>query len=659
VSGMEAKMADVAACDSCSACEGSGEHTASSAPGFSPRLRRELGLLGAAALLFALGLLMKPGSPLAIAALPAAAVILFALAYLVAGGDVLLGAAKNVLRGRVFDELFLMSVATLGAVAIGRYEEAVEVMAFYKVGEILQESASARSRSSVRELLARRPSLARIRREESWTVVDPDEARAGDRFLVMPGERVPLDGSVIEGECFVDASALTGESLPRRVEPGSEVLSGSVAIDGSFTAIALNAAEESAAARILRLVEEASRSKARAARFVTRFARVYTPIVVCAAAVLAFLPPLLFPGQSLADWVYRALVLLVISCPCALVVSVPLGYFCGMGAAARRGILVKGAEVLDGLASARTVIFDKTGTLTAGRFTLQRIRCESGFGEDEVLGLAAAAESRSRHPVAASIRAAAAARGLSAGTEDEASLVSERPGSGVVAMVGKRRILVGNDRLLHLEAIPHGSCHAEGTTVNVAVDGVLAGRVAVGDEVKADAARAVGELAALGTTRTIMLTGDSADAARPVAERLGIREIGADLLPGDKLELVARAAAETAATGGTTLFVGDGVNDAPALARADVGVAMGAGSDAAIEQADLVLMTDEPSRLPEAIRRARRTRLVVTEGIVFCLAVKAIFLCLGAMGVAEMREAVIADVGTAILAILNALRAAR
>jgi Zn2+/Cd2+-exporting ATPase len=656
---MEAKTTDTCSCESCGACEASCEGEAPGASGLSPELRRELALLGTAALLFVLGLLAKPGSALAIATFPAASLILFIAAYLVAGEDVLRGAAKNILRGRLFDELFLMSAATLGAIAIGRYEEAVEVMVFYKVGEILQESASAKSRSSVRELLARRPSLARIRREGKWTVVDPDEVLVGDQFLVMPGERIPLDGVVVEGECFVDASALTGESLPRRVEMGEEVLSGSVAIDGSFTARARNPANESAAARVLRLVEEASRSKARAARLVTRFAQVYTPIVVASAAILAFLPPLLFPSQRLADWVYRALVLLVISCPCALVVSVPLGYFCGMGAAARRGILVKGAEVLDGLASARTVIFDKTGTLTTGRFTLQNVICEPGFSESEILGLAAAAESRSRHPVAASIRAAAAARGLSVGTEDEASIVSERPGAGVVAMVGKRRVLVGNDRLLHLESVPHGSCVTEGTGVNVAVDGVLAGRVVVGDEVRADAGRAIGELAALGATRTIMLTGDSTDAARPVAEKLGVREVVADLLPGGKLERVDRAVTETAASGGTTLFVGDGVNDAPSLARADVGVAMGAGSDAAIEQADLVLMTDEPSRLPEAIRRARKTRRVVAEGIVFCLAVKAIFLCLGAMGIAEMREAVIADVGTAVLAILNALRATR
>jgi Zn2+/Cd2+-exporting ATPase len=652
---MEAKMTD--ACDECGS---RGEASDANREGGRGRaLRREFGLLGVSVLLFVLGLLAGPGRPLAIAAFPATSTILFALAYLVAGGEVLLGAARNILRGRVFDELFLMSIATLGALAIGRFEEAVEVMVFYKIGEILQESASARSRSSVRELLARRPSAARLRRGGSWVVVDPDEAKIGDEFLVMPGELVPLDGVVIEGECFVDASALTGESLPRRVEPGSEALSGCVAIDGSFTARARSEARESASAKVLRLVEEASRSKARIARFVTRFARVYTPIVVGAAACLAFLPPLLVPGQSLADWVYRALVLLVISCPCALVVSVPLGYFCGMGAAARRGILVKGAEVLDGLASARTVVFDKTGTLTAGSFALQRLLCERGFGEDELLSLAAAAESRSRHPVARSIRAAAAARGLSVGTEDEASVISERPGSGLVAMVGGRRVVVGNDRLLHIEGVPHDSCLVESTTVNVAVDGVLAGRVVVGDEVRADAARAISELAALGTTRTIMLTGDAAAAARPVAERLGIREVAADLLPGDKLERLERVVTETAASGGTTLFVGDGVNDAPALARADVGVAMGAGSDAAVEQADLVLMTDEPSRLPEAIRRARRTRRVVIQGIVLCLAVKAAFLCLGALGLVEMREAVIADVGTAILAILNALRATR
>ena len=620
---------------------------------------RELSFLGAAALSFALGFLTKPGAPLRIDGFAAASDILFVFAYLLAGRDVLLGAARNVLRGRVFDELFLMSVATLGALVIGRYEEAVGVMAFYKVGEALQESASERSRSSVSALLALRPSQARLRRGGDWVLVDPNEARAGDEFMVLPGERVPLDGEVVEGECFVDSSTFTGESLPRRVEPGMEVLAGCVAVDGSLTARARHEANESAAARIIGMVESASRSKARASRLVTKFASVYTPIVVASAAALAFLPPLFFPGQRLADWAYRALVLLVISCPCALVVSVPLGYFCGMGAAAKRGILVKGAEVLDGLAKARTVLFDKTGTLTAGTFKLLFVRPEPGFSESEVLAAAAAAESRSRHPVAASVRAAARARGLSVGVEDEASAISERPGGGVAAMVGGRRIVAGNDRLLHLEGIPHGVCEAEGTVVNVAIDGILAGRLIVGDEPKNDAASALKELTALGVSRLVMLTGDSEAAARPVAAGLGISEFAADLLPADKLAYVERAVVKTNALGGTTIFVGDGVNDAPSLARADIGAAMGAGSDAAVEQADLVLMTDEPSRLPEAIRRARRTRRVVTEGIFLCLAVKAVFLGLGALGLAEMWEAVLADVGVAIVAILNALRAMR
>jgi Cd2+/Zn2+-exporting ATPase len=650
---MEAKMPEYPACESCG--------SESDEEGGEERfvLKRELAFFGAAALCFALALLSGRGAALSVAGFPALSEALFILAYLLAGRDVLIGAAKNIVRGRVFDELFLMSVATLGAVAIGRYEEAVGVMAFYKLGEALQESASRKSRSSVRELLALRPSVARLRRDGAWALVSPEEAKEGERFLVMPGERVPLDGELVEGECFVAASALTGESLPRRVEPGAEVLAGSVAVDGSFVATALHGANESAAARILGLVEGASRSKARASRLVTRFAAVYTPIVVASAAAIAFLPPLFVPAERLSDWVYRALVLLVISCPCALVVSVPLGYFCGMGGAARRGILVKGAEVLDGLANARTIVFDKTGTLTAGTFRLRSVLSEPGFGEDEILAMAAAAESRSRHPVAASIRAAAASRGLAAGAEDEASAISERPGAGVSALVGGRRILAGNDRLLHLELVPHLSCSSEGTTVNVAVDGALAGRIIVGDEAKADSARAVLELKALGISRTVMLTGDAAAAAGPVAAELGIAEVAADLLPEDKLAYLERVVAQTAASGGSTVFVGDGVNDAPSLARADVGVAMGAGSDAAVEQADLVLMTDEPSRLPEAIRRARRTRRVVAQGIFLCLAVKVVFLGLGALGLAEMWEAVLADVGVAILAILNALRAMR
>jgi Zn2+/Cd2+-exporting ATPase len=669
---MEDRLRNSCSCEAC-ACEdeasvgealgaaGSGaakkpqETQVSSGRGF--RWRKELALFGAAAAAFALALLSKAGGPLALASLPQLSVLLFLSAYLLAGRDVIAGAARNIVKGRVFDELFLMSIATLGAIAIGRFEEAVEVMAFYKVGEALQEAASERSRASVRALLALKPATVRLRRAGAWVLADPGEALEGEEFMVMAGERVGLDGRVIEGECFVDASALTGESLPRGVFPGSELLAGSVALDGSLTAIATRAADQSAAARIATLVERATRSKARSARLVTRFAAVYTPIVVGAAAALAFLPPLLVPGQSLGAWVYRALVLLVISCPCALVVSVPLGYFCGMGGMARRGMLVKGAEVLDALAKARTVVFDKTGTLTGGKFMLKRVEARPGFSEDEILGLAAAAESRSGHPIAVSIRDAAWARGLSAGTEDEASDIRDRPGAGVVASIGGRRVAAGNDRLLHLEGVPHDSCEESGTTVHLAVDGALAGRIVVADSPRPDARRAVSELAALGASRSIMLTGDSLSAAEPVAALLGIGEVAAGLLPGDKLDRLEAAVAETAATGGSTLFVGDGVNDAPSLARADVGVAMGAGAEAAIEGADLVLMTDEPSRLGEAVERARRTRRVVAEGIVLVLAVKAAFLVLGALGIADMKEAVVADVGVALLAIANALRA--
>ena len=633
--------------------------TAASAPKGAFSLKREFLYLGAAVLVFVLGLLSKAEAPLSIRGWTVLPHLLFIAAYLLAGRDVLKAAVKNIIRGRVFDELFLMSVATLGAIAIGRYEEAVGVMVFYKIGEALQESASARSRRSVRALLALRPATVRLRREGGWNLVDPALAVAGDEFMVMPGERVALDGLVVEGECFADTSALTGESLPRQVMPGTEVLAGSVALDGSFTAVATKAANQSAAARIAALVEGASNSKAKATRMVTRFAAVYTPIVVGGAAVLAFLPPLLFSGQSLAVWAYRALVLLVISCPCALVVSVPLGYFCGMGGMARRGILVRGAEVLDSLAKARTVVYDKTGTLTAGTFKLRCIQSEPGFGEDEILALAAAAESRSLHPMAASIRAAASARGLSVGVEDEASGISERPGAGVVAMIGGRRVAAGNDRLLHLEGIPHDGCDATGTTVNIAVDGRLAGRILVEDQPKNDAADAVRGMIALGASRAVMLTGDVASSAQSIAVRLGIAEVAAGLLPQGKLDYLERVVAETAASGGSTIFLGDGINDAPALARADVGVAMGAGSDAAIEQADVVLMTDEPSRLCEAVLRARRTRRVVIQGMLLVLAVKAAFLALGAAGQAEMWEAVIADVGVALLAIANALRAMR
>jgi len=613
--------------------------------------KREAFFLGAALILAALAFASKRWLP----GLPLASTGLFLAAYLVSGWNVLAGAARNIAHGKVFDELFLMSVATIGAFVIGQYAEAVGVMVFFKIGEMLEEGAAEKSRASVRGLLALRPDTARVRREESWVEVPAAEASVGEDYLVLAGERVPLDGKVAEGEAFVDTQALTGEPRPRRAARGDEVLAGCLVTEGSITLRAERLAGESSAARIAELVENASKAKAKSERFITRFARVYTPIVVFLALAVAFLPPLIL-GEPLKVWAYRALVMLVISCPCALVVSVPLGYFGGLGGLARRGILVKGGAVLDRLASAKTVVFDKTGTLTKGVFQVLEVCPEPGFEENEVLEFAAAAESRSLHPIAASIREAAKERGLSDGCEDNTSNAHEMAGYGIVATVGERKIVAGNDRILHREGVPHSSCGAEGTTVKVAVDGRHAGNIRIGDEPKADAADAVKALAALGVRRAVMLTGDDELAARPVAEALGIRELHAGLLPGDKLDVLERIMAESS---GGTLFVGDGINDAPVLARADVGVAMGAGADAAIEVADVVLMTDEPSRVAEAISRARRTRRIVHENIVFALGIKLAFLALGAIGVAVMWEAVIADVGVALLATLNSTRAMR
>jgi len=613
--------------------------------------RREALFLGAAVILAALAFAARRW----LSGLPAVSTGLFLAAYLVSGWNVLAGAARNIAHGKVFDELFLMSVATIGAFVIGQYAEAVGVMVFFKIGEMLEEGAAEKSRASVRGLLALRPDKARVRRGGAWVEIPAAEASVGEDYLVLAGERVPLDGRVVEGESFVDTQALTGEPRPRRAAPGDEVLAGCLVAEGSLRLAAERLAGESSAARIAELVENASRAKAKSERFISRFARVYTPIVVALAAAVAFLPPL-FLGEPLRVWAYRALVMLVISCPCALVVSVPLGYFGGLGGLARRGILVKGGAVLDRLASAKTVVFDKTGTLTRGVFQVLEVCPEPGFSEEEVLRLAAEAESRSLHPIAASIREAAQRRGLSDGREDDASNAREMAGYGIVATVGERRIVAGNDRILHREGVPHSSCGAEGTTVKVAVDGRHAGNIRIGDEPKADSAGAVKALAALGVKRAVMLTGDDELAARPVAEALGIAELRAGLLPGDKLSALEEI---MAGSPGATLFVGDGINDAPVLARADVGVAMGAGADAAIEVADVVLMTDEPSRVAEAISRARRTRRIVHENIVFALGIKLAFLALGAAGVAVMWEAVIADVGVALLATLNSTRAMR
>ena len=580
---------------------------------------------------------------------------IFGAAYLLAGWNVLAGALRSIVRGRFFDENFLMTVATAGAFAIHQLWEAVAVMVFYKVGEILEDVSVDRSRRSISRLLELRPDVARVRRGGTLREVKPEQVAVGEEFAVRPGERVPLDGLVLSGSGFVDTSALTGEPVPRRVEPGREVLAGSISADGSLVIRATRTAGESSAARIISLVESATQSKAKTERFIRRFARVYTPIVVAAAAIVAFVPPLVAPGASLHDWVYRALTMLVVSCPCALVVSVPLGYFGGIGGASRHGILVKGAAFLDTLARVRTVVFDKTGTLTRGAFTVTAVSPRNGVGRPQLLRYAALAEAHSNHPIAASIREAWAGQISGQGVTD----YHEVGGQGVTARVDGHEVMAGNDRLLHTLDIPHDTCCIDGTAVHVAVDGRYAGYLVIGDETRPGAAGAIRELRSLGVGHTALLTGDGEEVARSVAAQLGIDEWHADLLPAEKVSFLEKIMADRGARGATA-FVGDGINDAPVLARADVGVAMGGtGADAAVETADVVLMTDSPEKIVEAVRRARRTRAIVMQNIIFALGVKSIFLALGAVGVATMWEAVIADMGVALVAILNATRAIR
>jgi len=588
---------------------------------------------------------------------------IFGAAWLAAGWNVVAAAGRNLLRRRPFDESFLMVIATLGAFAVHALEEAVAVMLFYKVGELAQAAAVGRSRKSIRALLALRPDSARVRSDGQWRTVKPEEVAVGAELLVKPGERIPLDGTVVEGTALVNTAALTGEPIPRRAATGSAALAGTVPLDGALTIRADRPADQSSAARIIALVEGAARAKAPTERLVTRLARYYTPAVVAAAALIAFLPPLVVPGARLGDWVYRALIMLVISCPCALVVSIPLGYFGGIGGASRRGILVKGAASLDALAGLRTVVFDKTGTLTEGVFRVSRCVAADGRSCAELLGLAAAAEAHSNHPIAQSIREAerAAVRPSAGGVSATVGVSAaadhrEIGGRGVAAVVDGHAVLAGNDGLMHDEGIAHDTCGIEGTVVHVAVDGRYAGYLVIADEPKPDAARTMADLRGLGVRRIAMLTGDRAEAADAFGRSLGVDEVHGDLLPEGKLEHLQRIMA----TGGLTAFVGDGINDAPVLARADVGIAMGReGADAAVESADVVLMSDRPSKVTEAIRQGRRTRRIVLQNIAMALGVKAAFLLLAAFGVATMWEAVIADMGVALAAILNASRALR
>jgi len=572
--------------------------------------------------------------------------------YITLGGEILLRAAKNILRGRVFDENFLMSIATLGAFAIGEYPEAVAVMLFYQVGEYFQGLAVHRSKKSITDLMDIRPDYANLLRDGEITAVSPETVSIGDIIIVKPGEKIPLDGIVTEGESMLDTSALTGESIPRKAKISDTVLSGCINQSGVLKIEVSKAFGESTVAKIINLVENASSKKAPAEKFITKFARYYTPAVVFLAMLIAVLPPLLMSGASWSDWINRGLVFLVISCPCALVISIPLSFFGGIGGASKKGVLVKGGNYLEALNDLDIVVFDKTGTLTKGVFEVTGIHPAEGQTENSLLELAATAEVYSNHPIARSILAAF-------GNEVDKNLLSEYSeiaGCGVSVKSGGKVILAGNNKLMETMDIPCEEREGIGTKVYIATDGSYAGYITISDEIKPDSYDAIAALKAKGISKTVMLTGDGPQIAEAIADELGIDEVHAGLLPDQKVEMLEILDTQKRPKG-KLAFIGDGINDAPVLARADVGIAMGAlGSDAAIEAADVVLMTDEPSRLIDAIDTARFTKRIVMQNIIFALGVKVIFLVLGALGIASMWEAVFADVGVALLAVLNASR---
>lgn len=577
---------------------------------------------------------------------------IFLVAYLTIGGDVVWRAARNIVRGRVFDENFLMSLATVGAFATGQYSEGVAVMLFYQIGELFQGIAVNRSRKSIKSLLDIRPDYANLKSGNQTIRVSPEEVEIGDIIVVRPGEKVPLDGNVLEGSSAMDTSALTGESVPREVEPGSEVLSGFINKNGVLTIEVTKDFGESTVSKILDLVQNASNKKAPTENFITKFARYYTPAVVIIAVLLGLVPPLILADASFSDWIYRALVFLVISCPCALVVSIPLGFFGGIGAASKNGILVKGSNYLEALNDVKYVVFDKTGTLTKGAFTVTGIYPQKDFSKDELLEYAAFAEIHSSHPIAVSVRSAYGKEIPESTIED----YNEISGHGIRVSVRGKEVLAGNSKLMKAENISFSSPNETGTLVHVAVDKKYAGYLVISDEPKEDSAQAISTLRAIGIKRTVMLTGDAQPVAEAVGKKLGLDEVHAELLPQNKVEQIERLG-RMKMPQEKIAFVGDGINDTPVLAQADVGIAMGGlGSDAAIEAADIVIMTDEPSKVGEAIHIAKRTRVIVWQNIIFAMGVKIIFLSLGAFGIATMWEAVFADVGVTLLAVLNAMR---
>lgn len=576
----------------------------------------------------------------------------FIISYIIVGGDVVKRAVKNIFKGQVFDENFLMSIATIGAFFIGEYPEGVAVMLFYQVGELFQSYAVGKSRKSIASLMDIRPDYANVKKGDELVKVDPDEVQIGDIIVIKAGEKIPLDGKVIEGSSMIDTTALTGESVPREVEVGSDILSGCININGVITAEVTKEFGESTVSKILDLVENASSKKSNSEQFITKFARYYTPVVVIIAVFLAIIPPLVIDGATFSDWIYRALAFLVVSCPCALVISIPLSFFGGIGGASKKGVLVKGSNYLEALAETEIVVFDKTGTLTKGVFNVQEIHPE-GVSKEELLELTAHAESYSNHPISLSLKRAYSKEIDNGRISD----VEEISGHGVIATVDGKKVMAGNIKLMKMMDIPYFKGELIGTIVHVAVNNKYIGYIVIADEVKEDSAQAIKELKAANIKQTVMLTGDNKSIGSKVAKELGLDKVYAELLPADKVEKLEELFSQKSKKG-KLAFVGDGINDAPVLARADIGIAMGGlGSDAAIEAADVVIMTDEPSKIATTMKISKKTLKIAHQNIVFAIGIKIIVLILSAFGITTMWAAIFADVGVTIIAVLNAFRA--
>lgn len=577
---------------------------------------------------------------------------IYIISYLIVGLDIVLKAIRNIFRGKVFDENFLMTIATIGAFAIGEFPEAVAVMLFYQIGELFQSYAVNKSRKSITGLMDIRPDYANVKRNGEISKVNPEEVNIGETIIVKPGEKVPLDGIIIKGESMLDTSSLTGESLPRDVKENDDVLSGCINQNGLLEIKVTKKFEESTVSKILDLVENASSKKSKSENFITKFAKYYTPAVVIIAVFLAAIPPLVIESAEFTDWLYRALTFLVVSCPCALVISIPLGFFGGIGGASKRGILVKGSNYLEALANTEIVIFDKTGTLTQGVFEVQKIESE-GISNEELLKYAAYAENYSNHPIGLSVKKAY-------GKKIDTRLIlntEELSGLGVKATIQNKDILIGNEKLMKENSIKYKKCSEIGTILYIAIDNKFVGYILIADKIKEDSKEAISKLKKNGIRKTIMLTGDRKDVGENVAKKLGLDEVYTELLPDGKVEKVEEII-KTKTEKGKLVFIGDGINDAPVLAISDIGIAMGGlGADSAIEAADVVIMTDEPSRINDAIKISKKTMKIVKQNIIFAIAIKILVLILSAFGLSTMWEAVFADVGVSVIAIINSLRA--